>query len=195
MREVNPVAETQVKSTDDVVKFLEDQHTSIKTLFAETLSAKSEQKRENAFNELRKMLAVHETAEEMIVHPRARREKGIGDKVVDARLAEEHEAKEHLSKIEHMDIGSQEFLAAISNLQAAVVEHAAHEENEEFKKLSRDLDARELKRMAGAVKAAESIAPTHPHAGVELATVNFAIGPFVSMVDRARDLLRQGIGD
>jgi hypothetical protein len=43
--------------------------------------------------------------------------------------------------------------------------------------------------MAKAVQAAEAIAPTRPHAGVESATANFAVGPFASMLDRARDLI------
>ena len=45
--------------------------------------------------------------------------------------------------------------------------------------------------MAKAVQAAEAIAPTRPHPGVESAKLNFAVGPFASMLDRARDLLKQ----
>jgi hypothetical protein len=48
--------------------------------------------------------------------------------------------------------------------------------------------------MATAVKMAEAIAPTRPHAGVESAKLNFAVGPFASMLDRARDLIRQAVG-
>ncbi len=47
--------------------------------------------------------------------------------------------------------------------------------------------------MAGAVLAAEAIAPTRPHAGVESAKANFALGPFASMLDRARDLIKQAV--
>ena len=49
------------------------------------------------------------------------------------------------------------------------------------------------KRMAAAVRAAEAIAPTRPHPGVESAKLNFIAGPFASMVDRARDALKQAI--
>lgn len=56
------------------------------------------------------------------------------------------------------------------------------------------LDADDLKRMTIAVKAAQAIAPTHPHPGVESAKLNFALGPFASMLDRARDALRHVIG-
>ena len=64
---------------------------------------------------------------------------------------------------------------------------------EEFNKLRRKLDADERKRMASAVQAAEAIAPTRPHPGVESAKLNFIAGPFASMVDRARDALKQAI--
>jgi len=187
------VTETFVQSTDDVVKFLKGQHNLINDMFDEVLHASEPKAREKAFIDLRQLLAVHETAEEMVVHPRARREIKDGDSVVDARLEEEHEAKEQLSKIEDLDIGSQEFIDALTRFREAVVDHAEHEENEEFNKLQRKLDADDLKRMAGAVRAAEAIAPTRPHPGVESAKANFAAGPFASMLDRARDMIKQAI--
>jgi hemerythrin superfamily protein len=180
---------TFVQSTDDVVRFLTDQHNLIKDLFEEVLSASGDDARQTAFVELRQLLAVHETAEEMVVHPRARAAVDGGDKIVDARLEEEHKAKQQLSELEKLDIGSAEFITELEKFREAVLDHAAHEEAEEFVKLSRELDAQELERMTKAVQAAEAIAPTRPHAGVESASLNFAVGPFASMLDRARDLI------
>lgn len=187
------MVETFVQSTDDVVKFLKDQHNLIKDMFDDVLSASSAEAREKSFTSLRQLLAVHETAEEMVVHPRARHEIADGDAVIDALLHEEHVAKEHLSKLEGMDIDSKEFIDELTSFRDAVVEHAEREENEEFTKLTRELNAEERKRMAGAVQAAEAIAPTRPHAGVESAKANFALGPFASMLDRARDLMKQAV--
>lgn len=183
------MVETFVQSTSDVVDFLKHQHNLIKDMFEEVLHASDDPAREKAFVELRQLLAVHETAEEMVVHPRARREVSDGDSIVDARLEEEHQAKEQLSAIEKMDVGSPEFLDAVRTLRDAVIEHAEHEEAEEFSKLQAELDGDDLKRMVGAVQAAEAIAPTRPHPGVESATLNFAVGPFASMLDRARDAI------
>jgi hemerythrin superfamily protein len=185
------MVETFVQSTDDVVRFLKGQHNQINDMFDDVLSASDPKAREKAFVDLRQLLAVHEAAEEMVVHPRARREVAAGDEIVDARLQEEHKAKEELSKLESMDIGSKEFIAAVTKFRDAVIDHAEHEENEEFNKLRRELDADERKHMAGAVLAAEAIAPTRPHPGVESAKANFAVGPFASMLDRARDVLKQ----
>lgn len=183
------MAETFVQSTDDVVRFLKDQHNLIKDLFEEVLSASSDEAREKAFVNLRQLLAVHETAEEMVVHPRARNAIGEGDTVVDARLDEEHEAKEQLSKLESMDVSSKEFIDELIKFRDAVIKHADAEELEEFNKLQANLDSDDLGRMAKAVQAAEAIAPTRPHAGVESAKLNFAVGPFASMLDRARDAI------
>ena len=183
------MVETFVQTTDDVVKFLKDQHNLIRDMFDEVLSASDKKAREKAFTDLRRLLAVHETAEEMVVHPRVRREVAAGDAIVDARLSEEHDAKQQLSKLESMDIGSKQFIDELTKFRDAVIDHAEHEENEEFNKLGRKLNSDDRERLAKAVLAAEAIAPTRPHAGVESATANFAVGPFASMLDRARDAI------
>jgi len=183
------VADTSVKSTQDVVAFLKEQHDRIKELFSETINAPDKDKRERALFELRSLLAVDETAEEMIVHPKARREIDSGAAIVDARLHEENQAKQQLQKIESLNIDSNEFRNALIELQRGVVNHAEHEESEEFDKLAGKLSEDELKKMAGAVRAAEAIAPTRPHRGVESPMANLAAGPFVSLLDRARDAI------
>ncbi len=187
------MADMMVQSPDEVVAFLKAQHNLIEDMFDEVLHASDPQAREKPFVELRQLLAVHETAEEMVVHPRVRREARSGDAIVDARLTEEHEAKEALSQIEKLDITSQRFIDELTKLRDAVLDHAEHEENEEFPVLKREVDADDLKRMGTAVRAAEAIAPTRPHAGVESAKLNFAVGPFASMLDRARDLIHNAI--
>ena len=181
--------ETFVQSTDDVVAFLKDQHNLIRDMFDDVIHASDPKAREKAFTELRQLLAVHETAEEMVVHPRIRREVDEGDDIAEALLAEEHASKEKLVALENLDIASDEFLRELTEYRDTVLAHAEHEEIEEFTKLSRELGADDLKRMAGAVQAAEAIAPTRPHPGVESATLNFAVGPFASMLDRARDVI------
>lgn len=188
------MAEMLVQSPEEVVAFLKAQHNLIEDMFEEVLHASDPKAREKPFIELRQLLAVHETAEEMVVHPRVRREADSGDGIVDARLQEEHEAKELLSQIEKLDVTSQHFIDEVTKLRDAVLDHARHEEDEEFPVLQREVDDNDLKRMGSAVRAAEAIAPTRPHPGVESAKLNFAVGPFASMLDRARDLIQQAIG-
>ena len=188
------MAEMMIESPDEVVAFLKAQHNLIEDMFDEVLFASDPEAREKPFAALRQLLAAHETAEEMLVHPRVRREAEHGDSSVDARLKEEHDAKELLSQIEKLDITSQHFIDELTNLREAVLDHAEHEENDEFPYLEGELDVAELKRLATAVRAAEAIAPTHPHPGVESAKLNFMVGPLASMLDRARDLVEKVIG-
>lgn len=188
------MADMIIQSPDEVVAFLKAQHNLIEDMFDQVLHATDPKAREEPFAALCQLLAVHETAEEMIVHPRARKEADDGDAIVDARLNEEHGAKELLSQIEQLDVTSQRFIDELTKLREAVLEHAKQEETEEFPVLTRQLDDDDLKRMGTAVRAAEAIAPTHPHPGVESAKLNFALGPFASMLDRARDLIGHAVG-
>jgi hemerythrin superfamily protein len=187
------VVETFVQTTNDVVKFLKDQHNLITDMFDDVLTASDPKAREKAFTELRQLLAVHETAEEMVVHPRVRHEAAAGQEIVDARLKEERTAKEKLAELEKMDIGSKRFIDELTKFRDAVIDHAEHEETEEFNELQRKLDPGDRERLAKAVRAVQAIAPTRPHPGVESAKANFVVGPFASMLDRARDVINQAI--
>ena len=179
---------TMIKTGSDVVSFLESQHRQVKAMFATVLSARGDA-RAQAFYALRRMLAVHETAEEEIVHPAARKALPDGDEIVAARLAEENDAKRALTELEKLEVDSPEFVTKLRILQANVIAHAESEEEEEFARLAGLLDQGRLERMRKAAEHAESIAPTRPHAGIESATANILVGPFASMVDRSRDVL------
>jgi hemerythrin superfamily protein len=172
----------------DVVDLLREQHERVRAMFEDVERAHGEERKQR-FDELRRFLAVHETAEELIVHPRARTVEG-GDDVVDARLAEERSAKEVLSRLDGMDLGDPDFTPTLAQLRTAVMEHAQMEEQQEFPLLRQDNDDETLALMAKAVRAAEALAPTHPHPGVESMTANLVAGPVASLVDRTRDVVR-----
>jgi hypothetical protein len=180
---------TQLKSAQDVVSFLKGQHEQIKDLFGKVEGSRG-QEREQAFFDLRRLLAVHETAEEEIVHPRARRELPNGENLVDARLAEEHAAKKLIAEIESVpDVDSETFDRQLATLKQAVLTHAQQEERLEFVQLAAELDDEQLRRMGQAARLVEEFAPTRPHPGVESAAANMLVGPFAAMLDRVRDLL------
>ncbi len=182
------MAQTATTSPSGGIDFLVNQHQQIKSLFAATLAA-SGRAREDAFVDLRRLLAVHETAEEEVMHPRAKRKLTGGAQVVDERLQEEHEAKTVLQKLEKLDVDSEEFTTMLTELRDAVIEHATHEEMDEFAGLGDQLDSDEIERIGRAVKLAEVTAPTRPHAGVESQAANLIAGPFAAMLDRARDAI------
>lgn len=178
----------KIDSAQDVVAFLKSQHEEIKGLFIQVDAAHGEQRKE-AFADLRRLLAIHETAEEQVVHPRAKAELDNGADIVSARLVEEREAKEVLAKLEKLDVDSSEFEAMFNSFRADVIAHAEAEENEEFSKLATQLDDEQLRRMRKAAELAEKTAPTHPHPGVESRAANLMVGPFAAMMDRAKDLI------
>jgi len=175
-------------SSADVIDYLKAQHQQIKSLFAQTLESSGDQ-REQAFLDLRRLLAVHETAEEEVVHPRARKQLDDGPQVVDARLAEENEAKHALAELEQLEPDSPEFSAGLVQLRDDVVEHAEAEEQQEFARLATQLDSNALQRMRRAVEFAESTAPTRPHPGTESPGKNMLVGPFAAMLDRVKDAI------
>jgi hemerythrin superfamily protein len=176
----------------DAVELLIHQHEQIRSLLQEVDKTKGE-RRVEAFERLRRLLAVHETAEEEIVHPVVRRSLKNGHKVINARLEEENEGKKMLQALEKLGPSAQGFDALFAEFRKAVLEHAEHEEREEFPEL-RTHSSGERRVMSAAIKAAEATAPTHPHPGVETATKNMLVGPFASVADRTRDAVRKAMG-
>jgi len=176
---------------EDVIALLERQHQQIRALFNELESAVGDHRRDK-FRELVRLLAVHETAEEEVVHPAARAAEN-GDAVVDARLGEEHRAKQLLSTLHELGPDAEGFDLLLLQLRDDVLAHADHEEREEFPRIRAVCTPEQLRGMAVAVKAAEAVAPTRPHPGVESAKANLLLGPPVAVMDRARDLIRSAL--
>jgi hemerythrin superfamily protein len=174
----------------DVVDLLMTQHNEIKSLFSRLAAAQGTEKRE-LFEDLVRLLAVHESAEEEVVHPAARRSINNGDQVVDSRLHEEDEAKHALAELYKLGTDNPEFDGKLAMFRDAVLAHANREENDEFKYLRENIPAERLERMAGAVKAAEAMAPTRPHPrSGESAAANMLAGPPMAVFDRLRDAVR-----
>ena len=173
----------------DVVRVLLEQHARIRDLFAEVTSETGEHKKQ-AFDELRGLLAVHETAEEMVLRPVTKRVDDRGGKVADARNQEESEANKVLKDLESLDVESAEFDAKLAEFEKAVDSHAEAEESEEFPLILDSCDEDERQTMGSHMLAAEKIAPTHPHPSTAGSTpAQFAVGPIASLIDRTRDAI------
>ncbi|GGU58650.1 hemerythrin domain-containing protein [Streptomyces lavendofoliae] len=188
-----PAAGDDHSRDDDVVALLMRQHGDIRNLFDEVEHSEGDERRD-AFRRLVRLLAVHETAEEEVVHPFARRSLPGGEQVVEDRLAEERAAKETLAMLDDMDVDDPKFLPRLLALRASVQEHARAEERYEFTHIRRSTDAAGLAAMARGVKAAEAMAPTRPHPGVESAAANVLAGPVAALMDRTKDAVRKAMG-
>ena len=177
----------------DAVRFLKEQHDTVRQLF-KTIGEESGETRREQFEIVTRLLAVHETAEEEVVHPLSRTIIDAGDRVIDDRLEEERAAKEMLRELMEADIDSDGFEASLLLLRNAVLTHARYEERYEFPQLRAKVPAERLTSLASAVRAAEKMAPTRPHPGVETATQNLVAGPALAVADRVRDLVRDAMG-
>ncbi|MFC9995299.1 hemerythrin domain-containing protein [Nocardia sp. NPDC127526] len=174
---------------EDVVVLLLEQHEQIKGLIQQVESAAGEARRQ-PFEELVRLLVVHEAAEEEVVHPVSRRA-AVADAVVDHRLAEEGEAKQMLVDLYDMGVRHEEFGQRFHSFALAVVEHAEMEEKEEFEQLRQRLSEDDRARLATAVRVAEAVAPTRPHTQAGESMVgNIVAGPPLALFDRIRDALR-----
>lgn len=171
----------------DVIKILLEQHAQIRDLCQQVISSIGTARKE-AFGTLRALLAVHETAEEMVLRPVT--EKVALPGVADRRNHEEAEANAVLKTLEGLDTESPDFLAMFRTFVDAVDSHAESEEHDEFPAVLATCTDEERRQMGTKVKAAEAIAPTHPHPSVEPgSTTQKVVGPFAALVDRAKDAI------
>jgi hemerythrin superfamily protein len=184
------VGNAQQSQSRDVVDLLLSQHEEVRSLFGQIQGAAGTAKK-GSFDRLVNLLAVHETAEEIVVYPVVRKTGPDGERLADARTAEEDKAKDALSELEKLEATSAEFDTKLQAFQQMVETHAGNEEREILPLLRQSQSPEELTRMAEAVEAAEKMAPTHPHPhGPESAVGNLVVGPFVAIVDKVRDALR-----
>jgi hemerythrin-like domain-containing protein len=184
------------QSQEDIVAVLSEQHDQARALLSELHDAisplgDSTQAAARPLQDLVRLLAVHETVEEEVVYPVLKTQLQAAH-VADPRLAEEGEAKRMLSRLERAATAALELPAALAEFEQAVLAHAEHEEAEVFPLLRDRLDDDQRRDMAIAFRAAEAVAPTHPHPHApESAVGNLLLGPVLATIDRVRDFTRQ----
>jgi hemerythrin superfamily protein len=168
---------------DDVVALLRRHHEMVREMFKELDKASGARKTE-AFQRLARMLAMHEAAEEEVVHPYVRDNIKGGKGIVQARIREEDEAKMLLTEMMESGVDDRSFSSNLKKLRTAVLDHAEAEEREEFPKLIQESSEADRRAMADAVKAAvRAITPSD----TSLGTPN-------AIMERTRDVIRQTMG-
>ncbi len=174
----------------DVIRILLDQHARIEELFGQIHHETGKGKQER-FGELRRLLAAHEAAEEMILRPLTRAAPG-GRGIANARNHEEHMATHLLADLERMELPSQDFADGLAEFEAKVVRHARHEEAEEFPLILQSRSEQQRVWLGRGLHAVEAFAPTHPHPTAAGSTAaQYVLGPFASLLDHARDVVKR----
>jgi hypothetical protein len=118
--------------TDELVALITGQHGRIKTLMTDVTMA-TDVDRLAAFDGFRRYLAIHEAAEQALLHPQ-----GLvafdDDNVSQRRITEEQDAAAVIASLESMR-NPADFKVQFGLLQEAVIRHAEAEEHEELPRL------------------------------------------------------------
>jgi hypothetical protein len=109
---------------------LEEQHGRIKALLRLVEDSHGEA-RAQAFVDLRRFLAAHETVEQVVMHPMAR-EGHETAKVAEQRVSEEGAATSAIEVLEQFDVDSAQFSERFAALAKDVLAHAEAEEHAEL---------------------------------------------------------------
>jgi hypothetical protein len=173
----------------DVIRILLEQHARIREgLQAVRLASGTE--RGDLFAELRAVLAVHETAEQVVLRPHT--DHIIDQELADARTREEVEATKMLAELENLATDSVEFEELFADFERAVTDHADAEEEHEFPQILIDCTPEERTTLGARLTAIEDVAPTRPHPSVAgKPAVQVLVAPVASIVDRVRDKLQK----
>ena len=113
----------------DVTKIIGTQHEQVKQALRDVAESSGEE-RAHAFHRLRLLVALHETGEEVAVHPQviARSNGHVGND----RVTEEHEAASTFGELEGLDLDSDEFADGFAELADDIRSHAQAEEDNEW---------------------------------------------------------------
>lgn len=177
----------------DIIELLRDEHQDLRELFREVLDAEP-LARTDPFRYLVSRLAAHEAAEEALVHNVSRKEVPGGEEPADIALEQEASAERMLAGLENMDASSDEFVVGLQELETAVLEHAAHEEQHEFPLLVQHLTITRRRELAEAFQVLRAEGPTRPHPMTpQNPAVRALTGPVVGIFDRARDAVRDAL--
>jgi hemerythrin superfamily protein len=173
----------------DIISVLLEQHEQIRSLFA-AVNAATGKAKQQSFDDLRLLLARHETAEEMILRPVTRL--AGAETVAQARNDEEDAATRVLAELEKLDVSSADFERLFASFEESVTAHAEREELEEFPHIRAARTDAERVAMGHLLLLAEKAGPTHPHPSSAGSTVaQYALGPFASLLDHARDAVKK----
>ena len=182
----SPTEHPNFSPQEDIVAVLQAQHDQVRALLIQLRA----DPRPDTFQWLIRLLAVHETAEQLVVYPDLAHRVTGSDEVVATRRKEESEGEALLADLEKAGVDSPDFATGVAELQHAIEQHARAEEAEVFPLLRSGLDAQRRAQLAESFRLVEAVAPTHPHPHAPDGEVGHVlVGSFAAIADRVRDAL------
>ena len=177
--------------SDDILTLLRRDHEAAESLLQrfDSLGARD---RDEYFCEVVHTLVGHEVAEEIVLYPAVRDDGPEGERVAEARLAEQSQAEKLLANMEHDDTSTAAFVTNFTALRRAVLEHAKAEEATVFPLLESSTTSQDRQELGTRYAKAKDRAPTHPHPHApDTSPANKILGPVAAMFDRARDAVHK----
>lgn len=181
------------RSGGSVLAVLHAQHDCIRELLAHVRDARGTRRAE-PFDALRRLIAAHETAEELVLRPVSVQ---IMDR--DAATARNHEERRIIGLLAHLEgldaFDGGDFDRLFPSFERCIAEHLSLEEATEFPVIESEVDAHERLVMGRWMQRALVLGPTraHPVAAGHPAAQR-AAAPFAALADHARDLLERTRG-
>jgi hypothetical protein len=173
---------------EDVLRVILEQHERILDLFIGVRAATGEA-RSDALRELRALLVVHETAEQLAVRPVT--SELLGPDYVENLARAETEVTQAISHLEDVPPEQGQFDENLDALETIVLDHFHVEESEELPALLDQCPVEDRLSMGRRVLAGAKVLPTRAHPAIDgagtVATV--ATAPITSIIDRARDAI------
>jgi hemerythrin superfamily protein len=145
-------SESGARDTEDVFELLKVDHDRLASLFSDINNSSDDEKRNEAFEVLYKVLTVHANTEEAIFYPTVRQFPSA-EQWIPQNLEEHREAKELLEDIRALGVNTKEGTAVLQELQAALENHIREEEEYVFKAAQTDMNEGQLLDLAHRVRA------------------------------------------
>ncbi|HET7788772.1 MAG TPA: hemerythrin domain-containing protein [Myxococcales bacterium] len=187
----------------DATALLQRDHEAVEQLFRqfEKLTERAHKSKEKIVLKIIRELAVHSAVEEMLFYPAVRTaglkaDTRAGEQAsgtVLESLEEHHVVKWTLSELEKMKAEDERFDPKVKVLMESVRHHVKEEQDELFPKARRLLGQKMLDELGARMEKAKKLAPTRPHPRApDQPPGNMVAGTMAAMMDRARDLVRDG---
>lgn len=178
------------QAAGSVLAVLAGQHACIRDLLAEVHDG-SGVARAESFDALRRLLAAHETAEELVLRPVSVQIMSRDDTT--DRNHEERRIIGLLAELEGLDVlGGPRFDRLFRPFEQYIAEHLALEESAEFPVIEAEVDAHERLTMGRWIHRALVLGPTRAHpVAAGYPTAQRATAPFAALADHARDLFER----
>jgi len=174
----------------DVITIIENDHREVDGLFAAYSAATTTENKDTIVEQIRRALAPHAAAEEILVYPAVRRATKDGDDKAGHSIDEHKEIKRILAEVDTMSAGDPTRDQKVRDLQQAVEHHVEEEEGDVLPRLRAGMDEERLQRMGELFQKMKPLLPTHPHPLVPgTATAQLLAGPLASVADHIRDFI------